>query len=60
MESSGTPYITTDITGFNGQNQYLIKQAIGVIKRKKITPIIMGLKTVPNARPISVHEKFKG
>ncbi len=29
MESIGTPYITTDITGFNGENQYLIQQAIG-------------------------------
>jgi len=29
MESIDTPYITTDITGFTGQNQYLIQQAIG-------------------------------
>jgi len=29
MESIDTPFITTDITGFTGQNQYLIQQAIG-------------------------------
>ena len=29
MESLETPFITTDITGFTGQNQYLIQQAIG-------------------------------
>ena len=29
MESIDTPFITTDIIGFTGQNQYLIKQAIG-------------------------------
>ena len=29
MESIDNPFITTDITGFTGQNQYLIQQAIG-------------------------------
>ena len=29
MEPIEHPYITTDITGFSGQNQYLIQQAIG-------------------------------
>ncbi len=29
MESIDTPFITTDITGFTGRNQYLIQQAIG-------------------------------
>ena len=29
MESIGTPAINTDISGFTGQNQYLIQQAIG-------------------------------
>jgi hypothetical protein len=29
MESIENPYITTDITGFNGENQYIIQQAIG-------------------------------
>ena len=29
MKSIETPFITTDITGFTGQNRYLIQQAIG-------------------------------
>jgi hypothetical protein len=29
MESIDTPFITTEMSGFNGQNQYLIQQAIG-------------------------------
>jgi len=29
MKSIETPFINTDITGFTGQNQYLIQQAIG-------------------------------
>ena len=29
MKSIDTPYITTDINGFTGQNSYLIQQAIG-------------------------------
>ena len=29
MESIDTPFITTDITGFTGQNQYIMQQAIG-------------------------------
>jgi len=29
IETVGTPYLKTDITGFNSKNQYLIKQAIG-------------------------------
>ena len=29
MESIENPNITTDITGFTGQNQYIIQQAIG-------------------------------
>ena len=29
MESIDSPLITTDITGFTGQNQILIQQALG-------------------------------
>ena len=29
LESVNTPYLTTDVSGFTGKNQYLIQQAVG-------------------------------